>query len=183
MSATLDISEADILKTLRGVLITMLPAGTEVLRTEINRVPEPLGPNFVMMTPMGRTRLSTNHEAYTDPVADGGTGAGSRTVMTPTQVSVQLDVYGPNSANLTQIMLTLLRDDFACRAFDDAGLPVQLLYADDANQAPFINGEMQYEFRWTFDVHLQTNATVTVGQDFADTVTIGVISVDVEYPP
>ena len=183
MNVTLTLTESEALAALRSFLVSILPNGTEVLRTEINRVAEPIGPNFVMMTPSARIRLSTGTDTYDDPISQGGTGLGSKAVMTPTELVVSCDVYGPDAANLAQIMTTLLRDDVAFEAMDASGLDMQLLFAEDANQIPFVNGEQQIEFRWTFEVHLQINPVVTVEQDFADTVVTGVISVDVEYPP
>jgi hypothetical protein len=58
-----------------------------------------------------------------------------------------------------------------------------VLYAGDPRQVPFINGEAQWEERWTLDVALQANQTVQVSQQFADEVDAGLINVDATYPP
>lgn len=50
----------------RAVLLQILPPGTPVIRTQINRVPEPNGDNWVSMTPLFRNRLATNYDTYTD---------------------------------------------------------------------------------------------------------------------
>lgn len=51
---------------LRGFLLAILPAGTEVLLSQVNRVAEPASPNFVMMTPLRRRRIETNIDECED---------------------------------------------------------------------------------------------------------------------
>jgi hypothetical protein len=60
---------------------------------------------------------------------------------------------------------------------------MQPLYASDARQLQFVTGEAQYMERWGFDAVLQMNPIVSVPQDFADSLTVGLIDVDVVYPP
>jgi len=240
MSASLSQTEFDALTALRTFLIGILPTGIEVIRAEINRVPEPPGLNYVVMTPLTRDRLSTNIETYADVILTGsiagttltvtainlanlavgqalfgpgiatgsiitalgsGTGgigtylispaqiissqqiyAGTKANLQPTQVTVQLDVHGPVSADNAQIISTLFRDDYANRVFAESGYAIQPLYTSDAKQLPFINGEDQYEFRWTMDVILQTNQTVTIPQEFSDQVSVDLVSVEAAYP-
>jgi len=67
----------------RAFLLAVLPAGTEVIRGQVNRVPEPVSPNFVLMSPATRLRLSTNQDTYED-VSFVASVAG--TVMTVTEV-------------------------------------------------------------------------------------------------
>ncbi len=47
-------------------MLAILPAGVEVVAGQDNRVPEPEGADFVVMTPIGRQRLATNIDAYAD---------------------------------------------------------------------------------------------------------------------
>jgi hypothetical protein len=301
--ATISITEAQTLAALRTALLGWLPAGVAVIHAQVNRVPEPKGADFVLMTPIMRERLATNlldprdtsftgaiapvSAAFTGtisgttltvtavasgtlmvgqavtgqdvtsgttiaalltgtggvgtyrvtpsqvvrlgtmaaactvltvasvtfgtilvgaPVYDPagnvtagtaitalGTGTGgagtylvtpSQTVASaslyagvtastaPTRVTVQLDVHGPNGAENTQIISTLLRDEIGCEAFAATGLDVQPLYASDPRQMPFINAERQFENRWTIDAVLQANPVVTVPQQFADALSI-----------
>ncbi len=157
-------TEADALTTLRLFILSILPIGTECVQGQDNRVPEPLGPDFVMLTPTLRGRLSTNVSTYQDVP-----GAGTRRVLAATQMTVQIDVHGPAAAETIQVITTLLRDPAACDAFRRAGIDAQPLYAGDPRQAPFINGEGQVETRWTADAVLQVNPTASVPQDFAAT--------------
>jgi hypothetical protein len=172
MSATLSLTEAQTLAALRTVLIGLLPAGIEIIRAEGNRIPEPRGADFVVMTPMRRERLSTNIATWSDGALLAPQVPGTRSDMQPSKVSVQLDIHGPLSADTTQIITTLFRSDVMFNAFAFTGVAVQALYADEAHQAPFINAEQQVEYRWVCDVTLQANPAVTSPQDFAQTVTL-----------
>ena len=223
MSVSLSITESNILTALRSFLLGVLPAGIEVIRGQGNRVPEPPGANYVVMTPILRDRLSTNIDSSQDAVFTGsisgktmtitavgfgtlavgspvlgvgvaagttvtalGTGTGgvgtytvsqSQTItsqtlaagttnsLAATQVTVQLDVHGPVSADNAQIITTLLRDDYAVQQFATSGFDVTPLYASDPRQMPFLNGEQQYEIMQTIDAVLQANPIVAVSQD------------------
>ena len=67
---------------LRGFLLSILPAGTEVIQAQDNRVPEPAG-DFVTMTVMRRGRLATNVDTYQDCAFEASIAG---TVMTVTHV-------------------------------------------------------------------------------------------------
>jgi hypothetical protein len=226
MSAPLSLSESQTLTALRSFLLSVLPAGIEVIRGQDNRVSEPDGDDFVVMTPMLRTRLETNVAAYDDvsytgsiagsvmtvtgvsfgtiavgdPVfgvgvtagtvvkavvsGSGGVGtytvspsqtiasqvlsSGTRSVLQPVQVTVQIDIHGPASPDNAQIITTLLRDEYATDLFASSGFDVTPLYANDPRQMPFTNGEQQVENRWVVDAVLQCNPILTVPQQFAD---------------
>jgi len=92
--------------------------------------------------------------------------AGTATKEQSTRVTVQVDVHGPCSADNVQIIATLFRDYYACRFFDETGLGVAPLYADQAHQMPFMNAESQYERRWSMDLHMQANQMVITPQQF-----------------
>ena len=72
---TLSLTEAQAMTALRTFLLGALPAGTEVIRGEVNRVPEPIGPNFIVMWPLRQERLETNETAYYDNVLTGSIAA------------------------------------------------------------------------------------------------------------
>lgn len=95
---------------------------------------------------------------------------GASDFMQPTKFTVQLDVHGPNSGDNAQIISTLFRDAYAV---DFMAPSVSPLYADDPRQAPFINDQDQYEYRWIVEAVMQIDPVVTVsGVEFADTVTL-----------
>lgn len=220
-----------------------LATGVPVIQGQGNRVAEPPVPDFVIITPMGKTRLATNVDDYVDcyfqgaldmggnltvssvaygavtagsvvfgvGVEDGTTilsqtsgtpgGVGVYTVDAPQSVSaqgmacgvkgmlqeaelhVQIDFFGPNGADYAQIVSTVFRDPYGVELLRSSGLDIAPLYADDPKQAPFVDGEQQYENRWTATASVQANQTVLVPQQFAAALAIDLIEVDAVYPP
>ncbi len=242
--ASVSPTQSDIQKVLRAFLLDVLPSGTvDVIQGKDNKVPEPALPNYVVMTPTRRSRLSTNGDSFVDSLftgsiagtvmtiatvvrgaikigsvvfgvgvsagtkvtafltGAGGVGtytvtpsqtvalktlaAGSRDMLQPTNVNIQLDVHGPLAADNAQIIATALCDEYATQKFAEhpGGYDVTPLYAEDPREMPFVNGEQQYESRFVIEVGLQANQVVSVPQQFASAVDVGLISVDAEYPP
>lgn len=176
MSATLSQTDAQVLTALRGFVLSILPAGTECVLGQINRVPEPMSANFVVLTPIMRKRLETTTNVYTDAAHPVGNPSGTEAATAPIELTVQMDFHGPTSGDSVQTFLTLWRDDYACEAFENAGIDAAPLYASEPRQAPFINGEGQYEYRWTIDACMQVNVTVTAPQSFSSTLgPVGII--------
>lgn len=180
MSATLSLTESQTLIALRAFLLDVLPSGVSVVKGQVNRVAEPAGSDFVVMTPILRSRIETNVTSYLDPFPLPGS---VRNDLQPTQVTVQLDVHGPAGADNAQIISTLFRSGYAVDQFASSGFDVTPLYTADPRQMPFINGENQFEDRWVVDAVMQANPVVTTAQQFADVLDIGIISVDATYPP
>lgn len=74
MPAVLAYTESDALAALRGLIISIAPV--EVIRAQVNRVPEPETPDFVLMTVISRIRLETNTDTVQDVIIIGSiTGA------------------------------------------------------------------------------------------------------------
>lgn len=95
--------------------------------------------------------------------------AGLRQDLVATEWVVQCDLHGPLSANYAQTLVNLFRSEVAVDTFTNLGSSVVPLYADEAREAPFFNGEQQVEYRWTVDLHFQVNPVTGVTQQFADT--------------
>lgn len=106
--------------------------------------------------------------------------AGSSNVEQSTEIVMQIDVHGPNSADNAQVISTLFRDDFGVQQLATAAIAIAPLYADDPKQMPFVNAANQYEDRWVVEAHLQVNPVVTIPQQFADALSLDVI--DLETP-
>jgi hypothetical protein len=175
---------SETIAALRAFLLSVLPLGVEVIRAQDNQVPQPLAADFVVMTIIGRARLATNTVTYDD----GGPGlAQERHALQPTQVTVQLDIHGPESSNTVQIISTLFRDGYGCDQFTASGFDVQPLFCSDPRQAPFLNESQQVESRWTIDAVMQANPVVTSPQEFAADLRLGPVGavkeVDAEFPP
>lgn len=111
-------------------------------------------------------------------LVNGPLWSGTKTVLDPIRLTVQIDVHGSAGADSIQRIAALWRDDFACLAFQRSGIDAQPLYADEPRQAPFVNGEAQYETRWTMNLLMQVNPVVTVQQQFAGEVTVTLNPVD-----
>src|SRR5471032_2050484 len=85
MGVALSLTESQTLTALRSFLLGVLPSGIEVVDGLDNRVPEPVGPDFVTMTPMLRDRIETNTDTYSDCAF---TGVISGATLTVTGISL-----------------------------------------------------------------------------------------------
>lgn len=177
---TLSLTESQTLQALRTVLLAWLPSGFDVVQGQVNRVAEPFASDFAVMTPILRERLATNETTFTDSYP--GTTQ-TRADKTATQVTVQLDIHGPAGADNAQVIAALYRSEVAFDAFAATGFDVAPLFCGDPRQAPFLNAEQQIETRWSMDVVMQASPVITTPQDFAGALSVGIVSVDVAYPP
>lgn len=78
-------TQSGIQTALRAFLLAILPSGVECIESQDNRVPEPHGTDFVVMTPIRRERLETNVDTYTDCAFTASIASG---VMTVTQMQI-----------------------------------------------------------------------------------------------
>lgn len=180
MSATIDIKEIDLLIPLQAFLMDITGLTIDnVLDGQQNLTPMPLG-NFIIMTPMRQVGLSTNRVRYAD---NGVYGEGVQQNIRSTQWPCQIDCYGDGAADNAAIIGTLIRSEYACEWFRQNGNTLIPLYCSDPHQTTMINGEQQYESRWTMDFIGQYNPNVSTRQDFFDSITVGVIAADLKYPP
>lgn len=179
MTVSIAPTQSQVLTVLRQFLLAVLPlADGDVILGQINRVPEPVGGDFVVYWPLRRPRITTNVDATLD------SGAGSSTFTESSEFVVQLDVHGPNSAENAQIVSTLFRDAFAVDFFATLSNTVSPLLADEPRYVVFQNDQNQLEDRWIIEARMQVDATTTVtGQDFADSINTTLIDVDAVYPP
>ena len=101
-------------------------------------------------------------------------------------LTIQIDVHGPNSGDNSQIVTTIMRDDYAAlwlKRSEWAG-QVAPLFCENPRQIPFVNGENQYEDRWVVETSVQVNAVVQdIPQQFFDAVTISLVAADAKYVP
>ena len=97
-------TEAEALTGLRTFLLSVLPVGTACIRGLDNRVPEPIGMDFVVMTPMLRERLSTNVSTYRDRYDRSNV---VRVIITPTTHETVLALTPGQPAN--RDIMALLR--------------------------------------------------------------------------
>lgn len=173
MPATVTPAQDDIYTAVRAFVVGLLGSGVECVQGLGNRVPMPVG-GFVALTAILSSRLSTNGHTY-DP-----SGSGAVITSSAQKYTVQMDCYGPLSSDWAAILCTMWRDEYAT-----SSMPANLqpLYADDPLQIALVDGEEQYEQRWMISAVLQYNAAISTAMQFFDTATVGVIDVDVAYPP
>jgi hypothetical protein len=168
---TPSITETQVFAALRAFILTIVDC--EVVRLPANRVPTPAGA-FVGLSPGSNIPLATNVTSYTDT---------QKSVERSSQITLQVDCYGSGSGDRATAISTLLRDAYASEQFAASGYDIQPLYAGDAKQLPLVDGEQQYEERWTFEAVMQFNPVITLPQDFATSLTPDVVSVERTYPP
>ncbi len=114
--------------------------------------------------------------------------AGSLAIEQGQKLTVQLDFHSADplvEGQMAATVSTLMRDGYAVRSFaaQTPNYGVVPLLADDPRQMPFLDEAQQYQWRWVVEALLQCNAVVSVPQEFADSATVQVVSVDAEYPP
>ena len=104
---------------------------------------------------------------------------GGKSVLTPTKVTIQLDVHGPASGDNAAMIASLFFDSYATEQFATSGFAVFPLYTSEPKQVPFSNAEDQIEFRYVVDVVLQCNPVTIVpaqyGTQFAVNVALPII--------
>jgi hypothetical protein len=176
MSATLDLRLADIYAKLGTFIQTVIgvdPSTSQtvaVVQGQANRVSMPDSP-FILMQGMVTGRLGTNIDTW-DTVNQ------TQATEQKTKVKMQLDCYGPDSNAWATILSTLLRDQLGCAALKPTCQP---LFTDPPFQGALIDGEEQYEERWTVMAYVQYNPVTTFAQQSATAVQVSVINVDERY--
>lgn len=185
----ISIADDQVFTALRSFLLSVLPSGVEVIQTQDNGVPMPIG-GFVSMNNVSKIRLSTNQSSYRRTTAPNG----FRDVTTPTQYTIQMDFYGDTAGEWASLASNLFRDPYATDLFPDGIKP---LYADDPIQIPLIDGEMNYTQRWKLQAVMQYNPAVSLAQQFASDINVvindplspdpviaetGIRCVEVNYP-
>jgi hypothetical protein len=122
--------------------------------------------------------VGTYQVSVSQSLASTAMQTGSRDVLQPVKRTLQVDIHGPNSADYAQLISTLARDEYGVNFFTSesiGALGIQPLYTSDPRQMPFINGEQQTEEKWVVEVTLQVNPVVSIPQDYAGTVSVGLI--------
>lgn len=177
MSFVVDLIDQDIFKALRGLILQLVDAGTEVVQAQDNLVAMPKMP-FVAMNNVGQRRLMTNLDSW------ASTGApSSMAIEQHIEYRIQVDFYGNEASVWATMLQALFRDSYGADFFATISPKIQPLYADDPVQIPLITGENQYLQRWRVLAVMQYNPTMNVTQDFADALTVGLVSVDAQFPP
>ncbi len=173
---TLSLTEAQVLEALRSFLLAVVRPGTEIIKGQNNRVPEPVGDDFVVMTPLLQPRLGTNETSYFDDVLTGSIAGSTLTVTAITQADIGLasgmlllDGMWPtmNVAIGTVIVEQLTGDPGGIGTYSVA--PSQAV-ASETMYAGSRNDLVQTEMTVQLDVHgpLSTDNTRVTSRDSRD---------------
>jgi hypothetical protein len=141
---------------------------TPIVRAQVNRVPMPIT-GFVELRDLLQKDISTPVQIQnpsTDPALQ------QATISTPTQIDVQVDVYGPNASDWTRAILAVFRSEYAPDQFPAGIAP---LYCSDGHQLPLVTGEEQYLNRYVFTASLEYNPDVIIPQQSATALEINIL--------
>lgn len=164
---------------IKDLALTGLPTdGTGTVQGQDNRVAQLTG-DYVVMQSLFMPILSTNKTRWTPGSANPGAEGNGRSQ----EWVCQLDVYGPNAADNAAVLSLVTKTPYAAARFATYGIDMEPLYATEARQTTMINGEQQYEQRYTLEFHAQYNPVVTTPLDFAAQLRIGLAEVDTKFPP
>lgn len=174
-------TQSQVLTVLKAYLqaLTGFP-NTSVIQGQPNRVAQPKATDYIVFTLFGRQRLATNEVEYSSSTA---TLLDQKTQTQSTQLTVQVDIYGPQSADWAQVLTTEWRSFDATDYFQAAGFDEAPLYTSEPRQLPFHDESNQVQNHWSIDLYLQVNVGVTSSQQFADSLSAGIINVDAEWHP
>ncbi|EKN5965001.1 hypothetical protein AB1E84_002402 [Yersinia enterocolitica] len=95
------------------------------------------------------------------------------------QLDIQVDIYGPNAADRAVMLETVFTSDYAYQKIKDIDSRLAPLYSSDAFNSAMINGENQYQDRWTLTLTVQPHITVSFPQDYFDKAEITTQQVDI----
>jgi len=172
MTLTVSPTLPQVFADIRAFLLSIVPAGTIVLKGPVNRAAQP-AVDHIVVTPTYRKRLRTNE--YTDDPINQTTA-----MEEGVQLDAQIDCYGGTLAPDWATMIeTVFRSEYATQALTTC----QPLYADDARQIPLTTGEEQYLQRWMVRAVLQYNPVTTTVQQSATALSVTTVNVDEAYPP
>ncbi len=177
MSLAISVTQDDVYTAMETFLTGVFPAGIPIIRGLPNRaaMPQPT-PGFIVMQALMQNRFnmpvhSWDYGAITPP--------STLDIEQGIELPMQIDCYGSTSGDWAATISTAIEDQFG---FDGLGASVKPLYCNQARMMPLTDEELEYEERWCLDVHLQINPVVTITQQFADQLDLGVINVTEKYP-
>lgn len=153
-----------VIDALAAFLVLLMPT-LVVTRGQTNRVPQ-ANDNLVVVTEINRSLLETPLITY-DNIA-------TATVTGQTRLDLQLDFYGPVAGENANITKVAFESQLAFSRFSTVAKPLQM---SELQQAPFVDGEHQYQNRWTLTASLQVATDVNLAEQFADSAT------PLHYPP
>jgi hypothetical protein len=141
-----------------------------VVRHLVNRVPTPTPP-FALMSHISQTRLATNIPTLS-PLAHIPQIALTEDI----DFCIQVDCFGEDSGGMAMAISTAFRSGEAVEFLK--AYNVAPLWADPATEIQFVNGEEQYEERWTTRLHLEYKPSISFSLPFFNSATISIMRAD-----
>jgi hypothetical protein len=172
--------DSQVTGSLSGLVLTVttVTAGSVLSGATIYGAGVPTACQVVVQLSGTTGGIGTYSTSIAASVASEPLFVGTQSAMQETEVTIQADVHGPAAADNAARIATLFRDQFGVTAFLAQGVALAPLYTSDPRQLPFENGEQQLEERWTIDLVMQANVTVTTTQQFADALNLTLQEVD-----
>lgn len=165
--------------SIAAAVLTVTAVGIGTVTAGATLVGPGVAPNTVIGTQIGGTPggAGTYNVTPSQTVGSETLSAGAKTMMQDSLITVQIDFHSADTTggDMAQIVSTALRDEFGVDFFGALAPPlngVVPIHADNPRQAPFINAEQQYEWRWTVDCQLEVQQIVSVPQTYTDSVTV-----------
>jgi hypothetical protein len=175
MSLAPSITQQQLLTSLGNYILGVALAGTSVIVGQVNRTPTPLN-LFVVMTVLTLPQQGMPSTTRTNPVGDSNTG--SENYRAATRWHMQIDCYGDQAGENAQLISKMFKTNYACLALASSGVDMAPLYATEPRNLQFINGEQQYERRFSFELVGQYNPIISVPLEFANELVINAESVE-----
>lgn len=173
MTVTIDTTEEQVFTALRSYLLVLFPT-VEVVQGLDNRVPMPAG-DFITMTAMTADGLSRPTLGFVDTET-----LHQMSALSPTKKMVQVDFFGETGNDRAVTLKSLFNNEWSCNQFS---ANIKPLSTSEARRIDFSGEDQQNIIRWSIDLDLQYNPTVTVPMQFADELGAELIkNVGVEYP-
>lgn len=181
---TIDLTASVLYTALGKWLQSILGVDEQIRQGQQNRVSMPNG-NYVIMTFIGPL-LGLHKGARSVSWVAGASNPGQEIMVRSAEAVVQLDFYGPlahDQASLVELLVSTQSNfDYFQKQYENGGPDMQPLFADGVKNLSLINGEGQFESRWSFDLHFQYNPNITVALDFMLAVDVKALSVESQFP-
>lgn len=176
MALTLSLTSVQVLTALQAFLMTVTGLPMEqIIDAQDNRVPMPKG-TFISMTSLLESELSVPSSTFTKT---GTTEAVNSRLMW----ICQLDCYDDDSAqDLATAIKAVIRTPYCVDQFKLSGFDMAPLYATDPRNTNMLNGENQFNDRWTFEFHAQINPVIQTPMQSANKLEIGLVEVETTFP-
>lgn len=156
-----------------GTFIEGLSLG-QCYQAQVDRVPMPVGA-FNIITPLRFRRLSTTKDTSVD------TGDNDTATMEYTEVrqaEIQVDLYGDSAGDRAIQLETLFTSSYGYETIKGIDERLAPLFSTEAIQAPMINSESQWQERYIITLTLHAHITVSLSQQYFDSVSITPEQVD-----